>query len=668
MRIFQKTEDPLVPKKNNSSKLAWECLIQFVGGLVAFGPVITWAVIACAFLACANPQRLSGNKSQSDTTAPANALNLNRPETEFKHRSDKLAHAYSISLAELDPEMGSALGFAQFNEETIGLDRKWEEKHRLLEQKWIENINQELKIEENREAIIDLKILKAKIQLSLDYEKMTTKLCRLDFEPVSLSVFDSVQTLANPQSILKNKLAAFSRFQKIVKGFNKNGEAFLPRAEAAEDLFEFHQEQCKSKKFIWPSKQKMSEYLKNSGSYLQGTFDLLLDAEKALAENQVPLPATAQGWRLIFDEFKMQVDAYDDFLKEEVLPHTKDGSRLHREFYNLNLREAGVDSTPEVLLKAAKTDYAALKNEYNAKAREVFARLKKRPEPLNQLEPTPNSILNFFKTRSVMDRDAALAMYEASAARLSSLIEQNQIISQPQSKLLIRAGTDAESKAQPVPNLRVGSFVGEHRERPEFIVPLSMDGRLPYDDFSFPEAALILTAHEGRPGHELQFGQMLDRGISLIRATYALNSANVEGWALYAESLIYPYLTPEEQLAALRMRLWRVARMFLDPEVQLGLTNEQKVFEVFANDIGISKELAKEEYNRYAFRSPGQATSYYYGYKHLIETREMVKKRQGVHFNLKCFNDTLVGLGAIPLSLIREELLKNLPTCAGASN
>ena len=54
-----------------------------------------------------------------------------------------------------------------------------------------------------------------------------------------------------------------------------------------------------------------------------------------------------------------------------------------------------------------------------------------------------------------------------------------------------------------------------------FVLPLSnpnagADG--PYDDFNYPAAAWTLTAHEGRPGHELQFTAMVERGVSLARS------------------------------------------------------------------------------------------------------------------------------------------------------
>ena len=66
-------------------------------------------------------------------------------------------------------------------------------------------------------------------------------------------------------------------------------------------------------------------------------------------------------------------------------------------------------------------------------------------------------------------------------------------------------------------------------------------GSLEYDDFTFEAASWTLTAHEGRPGHELQFASCVERGVSLARQLFAFNSTNVEGWALYMEAEAKPY-------------------------------------------------------------------------------------------------------------------------------
>ena len=68
------------------------------------------------------------------------------------------------------------------------------------------------------------------------------------------------------------------------------------------------------------------------------------------------------------------------------------------------------------------------------------------------------------------------------------------------------------------------------------------------NDFDFAAMSWTLAAHEARPGHELQFASMVEQGMSVARARFAFNSANVEGWGLYSEALVLPYMPPEGQL------------------------------------------------------------------------------------------------------------------------
>src|SRR5258708_165136 len=88
----------------------------------------------------------------------------------------------------------------------------------------------------------------------------------------------------------------------------------------------------------------------------------------------------------------------------------------------------------------------------------------------------------------------------------------------------------------------------------EFVLPLqappppgSSETRR-MDDFTFAAASWTLTAHEARPGHELQFDSMVEQGVSVARSLFAFNSVNVEGWGLYSEYVMKPYEPPEGQL------------------------------------------------------------------------------------------------------------------------
>ena len=170
--------------------------------------------------------------------------------------------------------------------------------------------------------------------------------------------------------------------------------------------------------------------------------------------------------------------------------------------------------------------------------------------------------------------------------------------------------------------------------------------------------AWTLTAHEARPGHELQFDSVVEEGVSLARALFAFNSTNAEGWGLYSEYLIKPYTTKEGQLASLDLRLLREARAFLDPELQAGKVTPDAARQVLMRDVGLSDAFASSEVERYTIKSPGQADSYFYGYNRLLSLRKETETAMGSKFNQLEFHNFILGQGLLPPDLMRKAVFE----------
>ena len=63
--------------------------------------------------------------------------------------------------------------------------------------------------------------------------------------------------------------------------------------------------------------------------------------------------------------------------------------------------------------------------------------------------------------------------------------------------------------------------------------------------------------------------------------------------------------------------------------------------------------------DRYTFRAPGQATSYFYGYTRLLELRAAVEKALGPKFDQKAFHDAILAQGLLPPALMRDAIMKH---------
>jgi len=268
--------------------------------------------------------------------------------------------------------------------------------------------------------------------------------------------------------------------------------------------------------------------------------------------------------------------------------------------------------------------------------REVIRALKKEQMPREQIEPKYHEVI----------------------ASMEDIIRREHIVTLPERPMIMRIASDAETAAQPAPHMDPPPLIGNKGERGTFVLTLGNPGASgsadSYDDFNHPYATWTLTAHEGRPGHELQFAAMVERGVSIARSLFAFNSVNVEGWALYAEAEAKPYEPLDAQLFALQARLQRAARAILDPMLNLGRISKERASEVLTDEVGLSKPMAKQEIDRYTFRAPGQATSYFYGYTKLMELRAETEIKLGKKFDRMKFNDFVVEQGLLPPDLQRE--------------
>ena len=185
--------------------------------------------------------------------------------------------------------------------------------------------------------------------------------------------------------------------------------------------------------------------------------------------------------------------------------------------------------------------------------------------------------------------------------------------------------------------------------------------------------ALTIVYHESTPGHHLQFGQMMCQAHSLTRFQRlgASIDGHCEGWALYAERLMYElgYLDdPAYELGWLVGQALRAARVILD----IGLHCEMRIpsserfhpgerwrpelgLPFLIERTGYPPEYLASEVDRY-LGMPGQAISYKVGERVWLEGRERAKQRLGAAFDLRRFHQVMLDMGAMGLDQLRAEL------------
>ncbi|MFJ8476389.1 DUF885 domain-containing protein [Kitasatospora sp. NPDC094011] len=179
--------------------------------------------------------------------------------------------------------------------------------------------------------------------------------------------------------------------------------------------------------------------------------------------------------------------------------------------------------------------------------------------------------------------------------------------------------------------------------------------------------------HEGVPGHHLQLASWTAAAEQLSRYQVTLGkiSANVEGWALYAERLMEElgFLTdPGRQLGYLGKQMMRIVRVIIDIGMHLesaipvaspfhpGEHWTPELATAFMGEyVGLTPGHLNSEIVRYLGR-PGQAIGYKLGERAWLAGREAARRHQGAGFDLKRWHMTALRQGSLGLDDLEAAL------------
>jgi uncharacterized protein (DUF885 family) len=362
------------------------------------------------------------------------------------------------------------------------------------------------------------------------------------------------------------------------------------------------------------------------------------------------------NWEPTFAVIQRELVFYDDWVRKNLLPRARTDFRLPPQQYALALAGYGIDIPPAQLAETAHKAF----DDYQGQMKTLAAEIAKEH---GWASSDYRDVIRELKKQQLTG-DAILPFYEKRLKEIETIIKDKGLVTLPERPAIIRIATPAETAEQPAPHMVPPPFLHNTGQRGVFVLPLSspaVTGQAQFvktDDFTFDAASWTLIAHEARPGHELQFDSMVEHGVSTARALYAFNSANVEGWGLYAESILLPYMPKEGQLISLQFRLQRAARAFLDPELQSGKIQTADAMRTLTADVVLSSPFAVQEVERYTSRAPGQANSYFYGFTRLLALRKETEEALGSKFDALRFHDFVLAQGILPPDLMQQAVEK----------
>ena len=552
---------------------------------------------------------------------------------EWVKRSNDIAYKVLESTAQFAPEFAGQSGVDGYDEEIFDLGDKLFERQIAVAENNIAMLEALLANEEDPRVAQDIEIM-------IKSQKDGMEANRINYERVlpygNLTglVFAGFRGLLDKQVPLERQKAALVRLKK----YTGSAEGYEALTELAKVRLT---ERSSIPGLIKPYSGEVQQDLERSPIMIQGLQSVFEATE-------------LEGYEEDLAVLTGQLTAYNDWVKETILPNTRDSAALPRELYELQLKNYGVDDSPEALIRTGQVGFMNIRNEMMALAPLVAQQ--------NGYDSSNyRDVIRLLKTDQVHG-DKLMAKYREIMQELDVIIVREGLVSLPDEPARVRMATPAETAQQPAAHLDIPRLVGNTGEFPEFIVPTiepNEDGSWPESDYAFPAMMWTLSAHEARPGHEMQFTTMLRGGVSTARALFAFNSANVEGWALYAEAITKPYMPLEGQLISLQDRLLRAARIWLDPMLNLGLISAEEAKRVLMEEVVLDDLNAQTEIDRYTFRSPAQATAYYYGYENLQALRASTELRLKDRFNQQEFHDFLLAQGLLPPEILNRAVTEN---------
>ena len=560
-----------------------------------------------------------------------------------------VSNSYTNKLLAIEmkhrPESGSDQGLSQYDALASQPTLADEDQERQETAAVLAELKIAVPQQKEKPVAQDLQIIIRRVDLHFrqqDFERAH----EVPFLNASGIVFRGLHTLLDEQTPAERRPAAVIRIREyagLEAGYKPLTDILKQRIS----------EQMGKPGVIYPAKTEIETEIGRNSNYLDGIAALMQKYN-------------LKDWREPFSKLKAQLADYDAWTRSNVLPKARTDFRLPPEKYALELEGYGIDIPPAQLATLAHQAFTEIQGEMKTVAAQVA---EERHLPSNDYR----DVIHELKKQQLIG-DAILPFYENRLKQIEQIVTDKQIVSLPDRPARIRIATAAETAQQPAPHMQPPPFLHNTGQKGVFVLPLNIPAAPgqtaseKYDDFTYDAAAWTLTAHEARPGHELQFDSMLEHGISLARVRYAFNSTNVEGWGLYSEYLIKPYMPAEGQLISLDLRPQRAARAFLDPELQAGKIQPEDAYRVMEHDVVLSHAFAQEEVERFTYRMPGQANSYFYGYTKLIALRKDAEAALGPKFNQKKFHDFILAQGLLPPDLMHDAVMKTFVPDQSASH
>ena len=241
------------------------------------------------------------------------------------------------------------------------------------------------------------------------------------------------------------------------------------------------------------------------------------------------------------------------------------------------------------------------------------------------------------------------ANYDAIEKRIYQRIpEQFSLV--PSSKLEVRAVPAFKEKTEAGGYYQSGTPDG------------SRPGAFYYNTYDLPSRYTwemeTLFLHEGIPGHHFQISLAQENKALPAFMRFGGNTAYVEGWALYSESLwkdLGMETDPYQRMGGLNDEMLRAMRLVVDSGIHAKGWSRDKAIEYMLANSPMARTDATAEVERY-IAIPGQALAYKVGQLTIARTKAKAKAALGAKFDPRAFHAQVLDSGSLPMPVLEKKI------------
>ena len=364
------------------------------------------------------------------------------------------------------------------------------------------------------------------------------------------------------------------------------------------------------------------------------------------------IPAAEQG-RLrtayraaISEEIYPALRRLRDFLRIDYLPSAREGvgllsmkggDRLYRHLVQSNttlplepeaIHQLGINEVDRI---TAEMDKVRVEVRFKGDLQAFFNHLRNDPR---------------FKEKS---REALTERYYAAGRAVDALIPR-YFSSVPKAKLEIRPYEPFREKFEAGGSYSEGSPDG------------SRPGTFYFNAYDLPSRTTpgitTLYLHEGAPGHHFQVSLAQENEALPAFMRFGGNTAYVEGWALYAETLGYEmgfYKDPYQRFGTLSDEMLRAMRLVVDTGLHAKGWSRDQAIKYMLDHSNMGRTDVTAEVERY-IAIPGQALAYKIGALTIQRLRKKAEAELGPKFDIRDFHAQVLMTGALPLTILERKI------------